>query len=308
MLPRASWFAPFSLPKGRLIKNWPLFYEPFKGVNKVIGLAPVKDHHRSGASLTMKNWYGLLGGERSIFHQDIYGIITELAMMIKPTLVILDGVQSMMTNGPTGGSVSDLKATEHPDPLHGPGGGRRLGSRASGQDLGPGSLCQHGRPCRFGERRTTTPCGLSGPRRDRKAMSILTARRISQSFFPGAVYVVLPCHRAGGRLVAASGLAGELVFATGPACGPGFHSGHRHALRRAGLGAGHRGAHHHPGPILLRVDLPLRRHTSLLGWLGLRRKNAQQKAEANQYHPGQAVKYYVLVFYWPRQPATWRAD
>lgn len=112
MLPRSTWFAPFSLPGGRLIKNWPLFYEPFKGINKVIGLAPVKDHHRSGASLTMKNWYGLLGGERSIFHQDIHGIITELAMMVKPTLVILDGVESMITNGPTGGSLSDLKATE----------------------------------------------------------------------------------------------------------------------------------------------------------------------------------------------------
>ena len=112
MLPRASWFAPFTLPKGRLIKDWPLFHEPFKGVNKLIGLAPVKDHHRSGASLSMKNWYGLLGGQRSIFHQDIYGIITELAMMVKPTLVILDGVASMIKNGPTGGSVSDLKATD----------------------------------------------------------------------------------------------------------------------------------------------------------------------------------------------------
>jgi len=112
MLPRPSGFAPYSLAAGRLIKNWPIFYEPFKGINKVIGLAQAKDHHRSGASLTMKNWYGLLGGQRSIFHQDIHGIITELALMIKPTLVILDGVSSMIKNGPTGGSLSDLKATE----------------------------------------------------------------------------------------------------------------------------------------------------------------------------------------------------
>ena len=33
-------------------------------------------------------------------------------MMVKPTLVILDGVATMMTNGPTGGSLSDLKETE----------------------------------------------------------------------------------------------------------------------------------------------------------------------------------------------------
>lgn len=32
-------------------------------------------------------------------------------MMIRPTVVVLDGIQSMMTNGPTGGSLSDLKPT-----------------------------------------------------------------------------------------------------------------------------------------------------------------------------------------------------
>ena len=31
--------------------------------------------------------------------------------MVKPTLVILDGTMTMMTNGPTGGSLSDLKPT-----------------------------------------------------------------------------------------------------------------------------------------------------------------------------------------------------
>ncbi len=64
---------------------------PFAKANKLIGIAPVKNHHRSGASMTMKNWYGLLGGRRNMFHQDINNIIAELAMMVKPTFVILDG-------------------------------------------------------------------------------------------------------------------------------------------------------------------------------------------------------------------------
>jgi uncharacterized protein (DUF362 family) len=111
MLPAEPFFRPFTLPGARLIRNWPLLFEPFKSANKLIGLAPVKDHHRSGASMTMKNWYGLLGGRRNIFHQDIHTIIKELALMVKPTLVILDGTTSMITNGPTGGSLSDLKET-----------------------------------------------------------------------------------------------------------------------------------------------------------------------------------------------------
>ena len=61
--------------------------------------------------MTMKNWYGLLGGRRNIFHQDINNIIKELAMMVRPTLVVLDATTAMMTNGPTGGSLSDLNPT-----------------------------------------------------------------------------------------------------------------------------------------------------------------------------------------------------
>ena len=41
--------------------------------------------------MTMKNWYGLLGGRRNQFHQDIHGIVSDLALMMKPTLTILDG-------------------------------------------------------------------------------------------------------------------------------------------------------------------------------------------------------------------------
>jgi uncharacterized protein (DUF362 family) len=111
-LPKENYFKKITVSGGSLIKNWPFLYEPFRGVNKVIGISPVKDHHRSGASMAIKNWYGVLGGRRNVFHQDIHNIIKELAMMIKPTLVILDGTVTMMTNGPTGGSLSDLKQTD----------------------------------------------------------------------------------------------------------------------------------------------------------------------------------------------------
>ncbi len=109
VLPREHYFRPLTLPGGRLIRNWPVLLSPFDGINKLIGMAPLKDHHRSGASMVMKNWYGLLGGRRNIFHQDIHNIIKELAMMVRPTLVILDGTTVMMSNGPTGGSLSDLQ-------------------------------------------------------------------------------------------------------------------------------------------------------------------------------------------------------
>lgn len=110
-MPNPSAFRSMTIAKTALIDNWPVLYEPLKGVDKVIGTAPLKDHHRSGASMTMKNWYGLLGGRRNIFHQNIHTIIADLATMITPTLVVLDATTTMISNGPTGGSLSDLKDT-----------------------------------------------------------------------------------------------------------------------------------------------------------------------------------------------------
>ncbi|MBU1040897.1 MAG: DUF362 domain-containing protein [Proteobacteria bacterium] len=115
ILPGENLFVPVSVPPsgnigGRLIRDWPTLAGPFKGVTKVIALSPVKDHRRAGASMTLKNFYGLLGGRRNVFHQDINGIIAELALLVRPTLCVLDGVTVMLTNGPTGGSLSDLKA------------------------------------------------------------------------------------------------------------------------------------------------------------------------------------------------------
>ncbi len=107
--PEKKFFKPATLPEGKLIRNWPILYDHLAKADTLIGIAPLKSHHRSGASMTMKNWYGLLGGRRNIFHQDIHTIISELAALIKPSLVILDAFDVMKTNGPTGGSLSDLE-------------------------------------------------------------------------------------------------------------------------------------------------------------------------------------------------------
>jgi uncharacterized protein (DUF362 family) len=112
MTPSPSLFRPLLLAGAGLIQGWPVLHGPFAQADRVIGLAPVKDHHRSGASMCMKNWYGVLGGRRNLLHQDIHTTIKELAMMVRPTFVVLDGVTSMMRNGPTGGALSDLKQTD----------------------------------------------------------------------------------------------------------------------------------------------------------------------------------------------------
>ncbi len=109
MMPKSSYFEQLEI-RGDTIKNtWSMFYEPFREATKVIGVSPVKDHNLCKATVTLKNWYGLLGNPRNQFHQDIHGIISDFALMMRPTLVIADGRRLLMRNGPTGGSLNDVK-------------------------------------------------------------------------------------------------------------------------------------------------------------------------------------------------------
>jgi uncharacterized protein (DUF362 family) len=109
-LPSAGEFQLLNVPGATWIENWPFFWRPFAGANKVIGVAPIKDHNLCRASMTTKNWYGLLGGRRNQFHQDIHGIIADLALMLRPTFVLLDATRILFRSGPTGGSLGDVKA------------------------------------------------------------------------------------------------------------------------------------------------------------------------------------------------------
>ncbi|MBM3215397.1 DUF362 domain-containing protein [Candidatus Poribacteria bacterium] len=106
--PFASQFEELYIGGETLTDTWPMFFGPFARATKVIGVAPLKDHNLCYASMTMKNWYGLLGGGRNRFHQNIHGIISDFPHMIKPTLVVLDGTRVLVRNGPTGGSLSDV--------------------------------------------------------------------------------------------------------------------------------------------------------------------------------------------------------
>lgn len=107
-LPSPSSFEMLEVPGAKLIARWPFFFQPFRGVDKVIGIAPLKDHNLCHASMCTKNWYGLLGGRRNQFHQDIHHIIADLALMMRPTLVVLDATRILMKNGPTGGDLADV--------------------------------------------------------------------------------------------------------------------------------------------------------------------------------------------------------
>ncbi|MBF0123783.1 MAG: DUF362 domain-containing protein [Magnetococcales bacterium] len=92
---------------GSLLKNWPVA-RFFHQVDKVINLPVVKHHSLSGCTVAMKNWYGVLGGQRNRLHQDIHTSIVDLAAALRPTLTIVDATRVLKRNGPSGGSLDDV--------------------------------------------------------------------------------------------------------------------------------------------------------------------------------------------------------
>ncbi len=82
---------------------------PFVDADRVINLPVVKQHGLSRATLSMKNWYGVLGGHRARLHQDIHQSVVDLSTMMKSTLTIMDATRILVANGPSGGSLDDVK-------------------------------------------------------------------------------------------------------------------------------------------------------------------------------------------------------
>lgn len=111
-LPDSNAFRVVETPGAALIGAWPVFHRPLTNVDKVIGVAPAKDHNLCGASIGIKNWYGLLGGQRNRFHQNIHEIVSDLALLMRPTLSIVDGSRVLMRGGPTGGDLGDVRGTD----------------------------------------------------------------------------------------------------------------------------------------------------------------------------------------------------
>jgi uncharacterized protein (DUF362 family) len=83
-------------------------YSLYLEATKIINLPIAKHHSLTGATLGMKNWYGILGGRRNQLHQHINESIADLANFIRPTFVIMDATRVLMKNGPQGGNLSDV--------------------------------------------------------------------------------------------------------------------------------------------------------------------------------------------------------
>lgn len=92
---------------GRVLTNWPVL-KYFIDTDRLINMPIAKQHSLSQCTIGMKNFYGILGGQRHRLHQQIDQSIVDLAGFCAPTLTVVDCTRVMFRGGPTGGSLSDV--------------------------------------------------------------------------------------------------------------------------------------------------------------------------------------------------------
>ena len=107
VLPEPRRFKEVNL-RGDSLGTWPVL-SPFLEADKIINVPIAKHHSLTGVTLGMKNWYGILGGQRSRLHQRINESLVDLAAFVRPALTVVDAYRVLMRNGPTGGSLDDVE-------------------------------------------------------------------------------------------------------------------------------------------------------------------------------------------------------
>jgi uncharacterized protein (DUF362 family) len=94
---------------GRRIKRWLLYPEIIES-DLVINVPVAKHHGLSMASVCMKNYMGVIGGQVSAWHQGLPDCLCDITAFMKPRLCVVDAVRALVRHGPTGGNPADVDA------------------------------------------------------------------------------------------------------------------------------------------------------------------------------------------------------
>ncbi|MBI2939619.1 MAG: DUF362 domain-containing protein [Chloroflexi bacterium] len=96
-----------TIPRGRDITRWVVYKDAFEA-DVLIDVPIAKHHNLARLTLGMKNLMGLIQ-DREQLHRNLGQRIGDLLSLRVPTLTVVDAVRMLMDNGPTGGSLNDVK-------------------------------------------------------------------------------------------------------------------------------------------------------------------------------------------------------
>ena len=92
---------------GEFLEKWPIYLEIVEA-DLVINVPIVKHHGLTKCSLAMKNYMGVIGGNRSTWHQNMAACVADITRFMQPKLTVLDAVRVLTDHGPQGGNLDDV--------------------------------------------------------------------------------------------------------------------------------------------------------------------------------------------------------
>ena len=110
-LVREQRFDKVELPEGVKIKNWPI-YRDWLRADVRVNMPILKHHSLAGMTAGLKNLMGVMGGNRSTIHNGFPEKLIDIAKPILPQLTVVDARRVLLRNGPTGGSLDDVKVMD----------------------------------------------------------------------------------------------------------------------------------------------------------------------------------------------------
>lgn len=100
-------FVSTAIPGGQRLKTVEVFEDVLKA-DTLINVPIAKVHNLSRLTLGMKNLMGVIY-QRQALHGHLAENLADLASLLKPSLTVVDAVRMLVSNGPTGGSLNDVK-------------------------------------------------------------------------------------------------------------------------------------------------------------------------------------------------------
>ena len=100
-------FVATEIPQGVDLRQCDI-YDDVLNTDVVIDVPIAKHHGSARLTLGMKNLMGVIL-DRPMMHRNLGKRIADLTSRVQPTLTVIDAVRILMANGPTGGSLDDVK-------------------------------------------------------------------------------------------------------------------------------------------------------------------------------------------------------
>ena len=93
--------------EGEYLQKWPLYVEVIDA-DLVINVPVLKHHGLTKVSMAMKNYMGVIGGNRGAWHQNMDACLADITQFMKPRICVMDAVRVLTDHGPQGGDPKDV--------------------------------------------------------------------------------------------------------------------------------------------------------------------------------------------------------